>query len=63
MKLIELLEALTKYYAVIVKDHRGARFYEDQTVVPSGTSNREVETCDFYGDDGDGEKLLVNLKG
>ena len=62
MKLIELLQVLTKYYAVIVKDHKGARIYEDQTVVPSGMSNREVETCDFYEDDGDGERLLVNVK-
>lgn len=62
MKLKELLEVLTKYYAIVVKDYKGARYYEDQTVVPSGMSKREVETCDFYEDDGDGERLLVNLK-
>ena len=62
MKLIELLQALTKYYAIVVKDDRGARIYEDQTVVPSGMSKREVETIDFYEDDGDGERLLIRVK-
>lgn len=61
MKLVKLLKVLTKYYKVVVKDHKNTRLYEDQTVVPEGISKREVETCDFYEDDGEGEMLLINL--
>lgn len=58
----ELLDALTKYYAIIVKDESGGRWYEDQTAVPSGMTSRTVDACDFYEDDGDGEKLLIYVK-
>lgn len=61
MKLAELLDALTKYYAVIVIDNRGGRYYEDQTVVPAGMRCRDVNTCDFYEDSGDGESLHIHL--
>lgn len=61
MKLAEYLKVLTKYYAVVVKDNRGARIYEDQTVVPEGMLKREVASFDFCEDDGDGGRILVYL--
>lgn len=60
MKLKELVDCLTKYYVIAITDDLT---YEDQTVVPQSKLQEEVNTVDFYEDDGEGEMLLVNLKG
>lgn len=59
MLLKELIKCLTKYYVVFIAS--GSSRYEDQTAVPNQDLEKEVETIDFYEDDGDGEMLLVNL--
>ena len=60
MKLKELVRHLTKYYAVFISNN--SLRYEDQTVISKNELDAEVETFDFYEDDGDGETLLVNLR-
>lgn len=60
MKLKELVRHLTKYYAVFISNN--SLRYEDQTVLSKDELDAEVETFDFYEDDGDGETLLVNLR-
>lgn len=62
MKLAELLEILTKYYTVVISDHKGTQVYEDQTAVPTYRCNQEIATCDFCEDDGGGESLIIHLK-
>lgn len=59
MKLKEIIQCLTKYYAVLICNDSSR--YEDQTVVPSEMLDREVKAMDFYEDDGEGESLLVYL--
>lgn len=61
MKLKELIQCLTKYYAISITNN--SSHYEDQTVVTDKDANSEVETLDFYeDDDGSGERLVVRLK-
>lgn len=59
MKLKEFIRHLTKYYAVFVTNT--AARYDDQTDVPDEELEAEVDTLDFFEDDGDGEMLMVSL--